>query len=172
MVADLAEAWYPPGGIIRTPDQPALSRKASIWIILLVVTLAACGGAGERLGTLRAMPESALAYPGSEEVAAGGSDGGMTIDGPQGAFSWRWLGADASDEEVERFYAEELGSRGWTGGRESIRSTGEFRAREWQKGNVVFRLAFPDPEQRADPAPFSRYQTIYDARLQETRSDD
>jgi hypothetical protein len=132
--------------------------------------VAGCSPTYPRLDALRALPEATLAYPGSEEVAAGGSDGGMTIDGPQGAFSWRWLGADASDEEIERFYAEELGARGWTEGGpgSGIRSTGELRARAWRKGDVVFRLAFPDPEQRADPEPFSRYQTIYDARLQES----
>jgi hypothetical protein len=96
----------------------------------------------------------------------------MTIDGPQSAFTWRWLGADASDEEVERFYAEELGARGWTEGGpgSGIRSTDELRARAWRKDDVVFRLAFPDPKQRSDPEPFSRYQTIYDARLEETDS--
>lgn len=93
--------------------------------------------------------------------------GGMTLDGPQSALARRWVSGDASGEEIERFFAEELASRGWLdgGGSSGIRSTGEFGAQAWRKDHVVFRPAFPDLEQRADPEPLSRYQTIYDARL-------
>jgi hypothetical protein len=119
---------------------------------------------------LRALPEAMLTYPGAEEVNGGGSDREMTIDGPQGAFTWRWLGVDATDDEIERFYAEKLGSLGWSDSL-AIRTISEFRARSWRKGDVVFRLAFLDPEYRADPEPFSRYAVIFDVRLEEARPD-
>lgn len=81
--------------------------------------------------------------------------------------TWRWLGVDASREDIERFYAEELASRGWSdgGGSSDIRTTGELSARAWHKNDVVFRLAFPNPQQQADPEPFTQYETIFDARL-------
>jgi len=142
-----------------------------IALAVLMTSLFGCRATDGRLEELRALPEATLTYPGSEEVAEGGSAGGMTIDGPQVAFSWRLLGVDASDEEIEDFFAEELGSRGWVegSGASGIRTTGELRARAWQKDAVLFRLAFRDPAHQADPAHVSRYRTIYDARLQERR---
>jgi hypothetical protein len=91
----------------------------------------------------------------------------MTVSGPLSAATWRWFGADASAEEVEQFYAEELASRGWAdgGGSSGIPTTGELTARAWHKGDVVFRLAFPDPRDHVDKDPFEQYPTVYDARL-------
>lgn len=148
-------------------NRQALRRKALFGLVALIATVAGCGDSGKPLDELRAMPEVALEYPGSEEVNSGGGEGRMTLDGPQSAFAWRWLGTEATYEDVERFYAEELASRGWSdgGGSSGIRTTSEFSARAWHKDDAMFRLAFLDPEAFADQEPFSRHQTVYDARV-------
>jgi hypothetical protein len=137
-------------------------------LIALISPTPGCAQSGSR-DELRAMPEATLTFPGSEELEHGGGDAETTLVGPQSAFAWRWLGVNASPDEIERFYAEELAANGWTegGGSSGAPMTTEFNARAWHKGDVVFRLGFPDPEQRSDAARewFAAYQTVYDARL-------
>lgn len=152
---------------MRWPRPWKSSSARTGGLLALVVISAACGVTAGGLDALRALPEWSLAYPGSEQVTSGGGDAKMTVDGPQSAFTWRWLGVDASPEEIEHFYADALAGQGWAdgGGSSGISTTGEFSARAWHKDAVVFRLGFLNPEQRANAKALSRYRTVYDARL-------
>ena len=160
-----------PDGTTRGPIE-GRCLLAGLLVVIIMVTLAGCQTVSGGMDELRALPEATLTYPASDEVNNGGSDREMTTDGPQSAFTWRWLGVDARSEEIERFYAEQLASLGWADatGASGARNTAELKARAWRKGDVVFRLAFPDPTAFADQAPFSRYTTVYDVRLTEGRN--
>lgn len=142
-------------------------HRPEIGVVAVLVLLVGCGTPEERLDELRALPEADLAYPGSEEVNGGGREAEMTVSGPVSAATWMWFGVNATAEEIEDFYAEELSSRGWVdgGGSSGIRTTTELSAHAWHKGDVVFRLAFPDPKEHLDQELFEQHQTVYDARL-------
>jgi hypothetical protein len=136
-------------------------------LIILAIVVTACGPANGDIDRLRRLPEWSLTYPNSVEITDGGANAEMTFDGSQSAFAWRWLGVDASAGEVERYFADELASRGWAdgGGSSGISTTGEFSARAWHKDSLVFRLGFLNPKQRTDPERLEQYVTVYDARL-------
>lgn len=155
------------------PNRGRLQRL----LLLAVLAIAVAGyvllrgmGAPDTNSELRTLPEAALVYPGSDVIADGGRDAGQSITGSVSAAAWQLLGTDGSPDEIEAFYALELAALGWAdgaGGTSSgISATGEIRARAWSKDGVVFRLGLRDPESwRADPELFSRYRSVYDARL-------
>jgi hypothetical protein len=141
---------------------------------LIVGSLAAFGWftQADRNGTaasLRSLPEAELTYPGSELISSGGGNAKQTIDGRQSAFTWRFLGVNASPDAIQEFYERELAAGGWqvdvhtTSG---LRPVEEVKTTAWSKGGVIFRLGIRDPNYwGADPGLFARYQSLYDARL-------
>lgn len=118
---------------------------------------------------LRALAEASLIVPGSDVIASGGRNAAIGIEGPISAAAWQFLGVDADPAMIEAFYATELAARGWvvdTHTSSGIRTTAEPIAIAWSKDGVIFRLGIRDPESwRADPELFSRYESLYDARL-------
>lgn len=162
-------SWTDAGHRVPSGRHPTaqVSLPQHALAIVAVLLLVSCGVPTGRLDELRALPEGDLSYPGSEQVNSGGREAEMTVDGPLSAATWHWFGVDASAEEIEQFYADELTSRGWAegGGSSGIPTTRELSARAWHKDDVVFRLAFPNPSDHVDQELFERYQTVYDARL-------
>lgn len=122
------------------------------------------------LGELRALPEAALTYPGSEVIDSGGRNPSTGVEGRVSAAAWQVLGVDAGPQAIEAFYATELSARGWMDGApgtsSGIGTVEELITQAWSKDGVVFRLGIRDPAYwDADPELFSRYLSIYDARL-------
>lgn len=166
----------------RSMPMPA-AKPNGVMLAFVVLLLLAAGIQGAflalRVGKpptemelLRLMPEADLLYPSSEVIADGGADAEWTITGHYNAFTWQYVGVDASPEEIERWYSAEMAGRGWLeqGGSSAIGAVEELTVRAWKKDGVILRLGIQDPGYwGANPEYFDRFESIYDVRL---RGDD
>jgi hypothetical protein len=124
---------------------------------IAVLVLAACTQEGSA-AALRSNPEAELAFPGSILIERTEHDARTTIDGPTSAAIRAVLASEKSTEDVEDFFATELGRLGWRDGTDrnavglGFATTAELRSRVWRKGDLVFRLGFVDPEDPRAPS--------------------
>jgi hypothetical protein len=165
-------------------ESAARFRRRVGWLTLVVVVILGLGlyavlgrsTTTDSADALRALPEASLVYPGSEVIASGGRNPSTGVDGRVSAAAWQFLGVDADPAAIEAFYANELAAQGWavdTHTSSGLVATGEMVAHAWSKNGVIFRLGIRDPESwRADPELFSRYESLYDARLISDRRQD
>jgi hypothetical protein len=161
----------------RTPHRPerGFATRYGVFALELAVAIsvvvcaAACSSSQDELDEFRALPESELFYPGSEVITTSSRESERTFKGGIRACYDVQLGSDASVEEIEVFYGEELSVRGWSRllTTAAFRSTGEIDAEAWGKEGVVFRLSFRRRTGALAPSPelLDRYESIYEIRL-------
>jgi hypothetical protein len=119
--------------------------------------------------TLRAMDEADVIYPGAVELGYDERPGRWTESGILSTYLVWSFGIQASAEEIEQWYALELGARGWSpANTHHADRTGYDRlVRAWERDGRFARLAilktdgvFAAPQELRDA-----YETLIDVRL-------
>lgn len=140
--------------------------KLLLAALVAAVVLAACWPAadsGDKLAGLKAMPEAALAYPGSVQLSERGSQENTEAQADYG----RMLGTQASLQQVHDYFNSKLAASGWTVTYCFAGAEIEITCYRWTKAAAEFRLGFwetKDPYHMLHDWP-SRYATIYQIDL-------
>ncbi len=110
---------------------------------------------------LNRLPESQLIFPGSTIVGRTQREGGRDIEGKFYARIGYTLGTQVPIVDVERFYREELGARGWSIDAHVIVATSDRGTLGWRKGEMMFRLAVLRQGDPRSPLVLDQYATPY-----------
>jgi hypothetical protein len=132
--------------VVGLTDSPLRSiiRSPTMRIVFVVLILSAAWAVFgiDSTRSVRSLPEASLRYPGAVETSrwAAPAEGGM--DAVARARVTFTMTSEATDSEIEAFYASELTRRGWmyvaTYG-----STDGGRAINWDRNGFGVQLRFP-----------------------------
>lgn len=120
------------GGRLRT-----LVRRAAL-LIALISVLAACSD-DRPLRYLQAQPEDSLAFPGAELTCTRSVDSKVGLSSTEPATSEHCYTANATEDEVVAWYAEELAARGWRREGQNLPALPELIPK-WDRGFVTLQL--------------------------------
>lgn len=95
--------------------------RRGLRLAYLLCLVATCTATGPSRSSLEADPAAQLRMPGATELAHGGNEARMSVDGPVHAMTLRVFGIDGSPSDVFAHYDRQLKSLGWAPRRPSVR---------------------------------------------------
>src|SRR5882672_10013464 len=128
----------------RQPDPRRWLRKAVAIVVLAVIGMS-CTDA-RPIASLRALSEATLYYPDSKVVKEVATPQTDSPDGDSGASFGHLLGANASPEEIVRFYDQALRSSGWRA-IDGVTANGHQMQAAWTNGTADFTLSVNAPKE-------------------------
>ena len=131
-------------------------------LAIVLIALIACASCSPTRASLQSEEAAKLQMPDSTELASGGHDEEQTPEGGLPAIAWREYGVDASWDEVFAYFGAELTAQGWEvgGGSSGIRSTSEYDAEAWHKGDRILRLGHLRDSPKPDAGSFMTWYRV------------
>ena len=136
-------------------------------IVVLAVIGMSCTDA-RPIASLRALSEATLYYPDSKVVKEVATPQTDSPDGDSGASFGHLLGANASPEEIVRFYDQALRSSGWRP-IDGVTANGHLMRAAWTNGTADFTRSVNAPKELTldIQQALVGYSIEYDARVEQ-----
>jgi hypothetical protein len=131
---------------------------------------------GYSAAALQQLPESQLIYPGADVLRTYATEQISGLAKPWYAAAGLSAGTQATRQDVERWYAQQLQARGWASPPPVVAParpgappvTPIPYVNEWWRGDLVFRLAFDRPAQPG-ASPVVAYPTYFSVAIEPRR---